>query len=242
MSNETNFELLLSSAAEEYCLAMNEEILSRPVIRSISARERRRYRRIRNTGGHPVRWSPFKIALVIALICLSLCFTACVCITRIRTAIKEIILNWYHEYVAIDFEPTAQADTDPVCPPEQILQKAYVADLPEGYTAEVIVDQQNRYCVLFYYQGESAFYLSQDVINHESLWVNCQRQNMTEVPVGQNIAFVMKDQQSLQTTIVWQDSQYEYSIREYGDVDVIELAMKVRLGEKKQIHFNVTQD
>ncbi len=232
MSNETNFELLLSSAAEEYCLAMNEEILSRPVIRSISARERRRYRRIRNTGGHPVCWSPFKIALVIALICLSLCFTACVCITRIRTAIKEIILNWYHEYVAIDFEPTALADTDPVCPPDQILQKAYVADLPEGYTAEVSFESEIIYCVCYYLNGKESFSIAQSAEQKENIWSDINIQSTNEIIIQGNTAFLFKDEGNPDYyTIIWQDGLYTYYLQGYflTSDDAIQMAERMVL-------------
>ncbi len=232
MSNETNFELLLSSAAEEYCLAMNEEILSRPVIRSISARERRRYRRIRNTGGHPVCWSPFKIALVIALICLSLCFTACVCITRIRTAIKEIILNWYHEYVAIDFEPTALADTDPVCPPDQILQKAYVADLPEGYTAEVNYSGEMYYRVYYYLDGAFVCSLAQSTMRQGIIWSDSHIQDAKRITINNVEAFLFREGNNQKCfSILWQDEQYEYCIRGVfeNEEDAIEMAKSIKL-------------
>ncbi len=232
MSKETNFDVLLRAACEQYCQDMNEEILSRPVITAVSAGERRRYRRIRSSGGRPVRWTPLKIALVIALICLSLCFTACVCITRIRTAIKEIILDWYNEYVAIDFEPAAQADTNPALPPDKILQKAYVADLPEGYTEEVDHDSEIFYCVNYFFESEMVFSLAQSIVGQENVWSDSHIEEMMEVSIHENKAFIFRDVNTQnQYTIVWEDGLYIYYLQGTFEQinDAINMASRVEL-------------
>ncbi len=234
MSKETNFDVLLRAACEQYCQDMNEEILSRPVITAVSAGERRRYRRIRSSGGRPVRWTPLKIALVIALICLSLCFTACVCITRIRTAIKEIILDWYNEYVAIDFEPAAQADTNPALPPDKILQKAYVADLPEGYTEEVSYESEIYRRMHYSLNGSYAFSFEQGTINQGDIWSNSFIQEATEVIVNNQTALLFYDDSNPNLyTIIWMDHVYAYNIRGYFNQidDVICMAEKVELSD-----------
>lgn len=112
MNTYNNFELLLLAASEEYCRQQTELFLNMDATDfQITPQHRKRFEKILRKNHHKrlTPWGVIKIAAVACLLCLSIAFTACVCIPKVRKAIKEVFFEWYDEYVAIGFEePTGE--------------------------------------------------------------------------------------------------------------------------------------
>lgn len=128
--------------------------------------------------GH-TRFHPLKVACVACLIVMSLLFTACISIKEIRESIWKVIIEYYDDHMAINFnesggnntgtnnnqkpsitEPVDDNKTDsslddgsnndgktddtvvdpPIVErPTTIEQKAYLSELPDGYSFDIIV-------------------------------------------------------------------------------------------------------
>ncbi len=242
MNKCTNFDLLLVAAATEYCEnpdAFGPETGTAATFPPPTRREYRRFRRILRESRRPsFRLTPWKVVLIAVLLALSAAFTACICIERIRTAIKEVVTRWFPEYVAVDFQSVDEVSElsieNETALPERIMQKAYVAGLPEGYETETKRDDMFHYLTLYYYNNEYRFSLSQNVISKESYWHNSKRQDVVSVYFNQIPAVVfMESIEDSIYTITWQDGQYEYSLSGHfnSEVDLFETACKVLLEE-----------
>ncbi len=116
MNKHTNFDILLYLAAEECAISDVEKFLalddSNVIISSATQRKAKRIIRRSEGKSHPM-WSTIKYAAVACLIIMSICFTACICIPKVREAIKEVFVEWYEGYIAIGFTSNEEDDTDP---------------------------------------------------------------------------------------------------------------------------------
>ncbi len=231
MSDYTNFDLLLYAATEQYCDQWTEELCSAPSTNEITPRERRRFNRIRRRYGMGTyRWTPWKVACVIVLLCMSISFTACMCIPTIRSAIKKVFVEWYSEYVSVDFKDTDETEppeTETTAPPPAtILRKAYVEGLPEGYTAEVVMDSSILYCVSYSGENKGRFILSQQTIRNDNVWFDGENQNIQYVMIRGHEAALIKDDETSAFSITWQDNEYQYTIEgiSTNEDEIIKLA------------------
>ncbi len=236
MSNYTNFDLLLYAATEAYCEKWVEEIEATPVTCEITAKERRRFAHVRRKyDTSRCRWMPFKIACVAVLVGMSLAFSACICIPAIRSAIKQVLVDWYEDYIAVDFKDSEDAETLETIVPGSvsIAHKAYVADLPEGYTLVTKVDTNTYYGVNYYHDGERKFMLSQSIRCCEDVWLDSTSKNLDHITIGDSPAVLITDENADVITyiVIWHDGQYEYAIMGQFDdsAKAVELAEKVAL-------------
>lgn len=187
MNNYNNFELLLSAASEECCDKLAKQFLSMDVNEEITPAERKRFNKINRKASKKnyTTWKPLKVAAVACLICLSLCFVACMCITRVRTAIKETIIEWYEDFASIKFEnKDSQPLNDDIHVPDRIVSKARASYLPSRYTCEVKMDTYKYYIVSYYLEDEFMFSLSQKIISNEPQWVNSKNQIFHQITVN----------------------------------------------------------
>ncbi len=239
MSDYTNFDLLLYTATEQYCREMADEIMDIPTDNTVTDRERRRFARILRRSGmrKTYQWSPLRIAVAAVLVCMSVSFTACICIPTIRSAIKKVFVEWYHEYISVDFQDsdeTEALETETVLPPTTIEQKAYIADLPEGYEAVVDADMTTFYCLSYYLDGEYEFMLTQTIIESGTLWVDSNDQLLEHITINGYSAVLVNENTAEGSlyNVVWQDGQYQYDLS--GKFDNKEIAIgwakKVLLG------------
>lgn len=202
-----------------------------------------------------------KVILVACLVAMSVVFTACVSIPKIREAIWGAVIEWYDDHISVKFEEiteqtvettrtpetsgdqlsteiTGETETnttteEAVRPPKTIEQNAYIADLPEGYYVEEGAES-NLYREMNIYDasGVFAFWLYQKVINDDPIFLDSENENIMEITINDNIAFILADT-SLENvyTVIWTDGLYEYTI--YGVFDsvkeIIDLVEHVNL-------------
>ncbi len=212
MNLYNNFELLLSAASEECCNNDTKKFLEQDDSNFDStAKERKRFKQVVKRQRH-TSWRAIKVAAVACLICFSLLFTACMCIPKIRSAIFEVVVEWYETYIAVGFE-SQNGEDDQSPPPTEILNKAYASYLPSEYTSEVDIDNKNYYSISYYSEDSLIFSLTQNVISGEMNWNNAEGQLVSEIQINGYNAILIEDQNTPSVySLVWRDKEYEYNI------------------------------
>ena len=202
-----------------------------------------------------------KVILVACLVAMSVAFTACVSIPKIREVIWNTVIEWYDDHISVKFEEiigqtvdttkSPETSEDPssagisdgtetstttevaVTPPKTIEQKAYIANLPEGYYAEngqeSTIDCETNFYNL---DGGWIFWLYQRVLNNDPIFLDSENQDIIETKINDNTAFLLRDMDSENVyTLIWTDGAYEYTL--YGIFnsaeELINLAKCVKL-------------
>lgn len=185
----------------------------------------------------------WRIVLVAVLLAISLIFTACMCISKVRKAIWNIIVEWYDEYIDVSFEPENSKNHDVnnpsndtntnKIPPSSIEKEAVVTYLPMGYYVSDSVSQTMvRY--LFYCDGEGnrQFKLIQKVIdesNSGSLKVDNENDTITTVSINGFAGLLISYSDSPKTHyLAWQDDEYQYWL--YGTFESVPELIKIAQG------------
>ena len=89
-----------------------------------------------------IRKTLSKVA-VIALVVISVIFTAMMSVSAIRTAIWEIITEWYEEYIAIGYEP--EEGYGVVEPPKMIEEIRKPTLLPLGSEEDIEINARSKF-------------------------------------------------------------------------------------------------
>lgn len=176
------------------------------------------------------RTPSWRIVLVAALLAISLIFTACMCIPKVREAIWNIIVEWYDEYIDVSFEPENtinpnmnNSSSDPntnKTPPSSIEKEAIATYLPEGYYS-VLTIEDPIFVSFDYYdsKGNIKFVLTQTIINDsndEDLTVDKEAgDTLVSVKInGFEGLLISYGNEEDTYYLIWQDKNYKYWI--YG--------------------------
>ena len=189
------------------------------------------------------RTPSWRIVLVAALLAISLIFTACMCIPKVREAIWNIIVEWYDGYIDVSFEPenttnpnvnNSSSDTNTnKTPPSSIEKEAIATYLPEGYYASNSVSQTMvRYVFYCDGEGDRQFKLIQKVIdesNSGSLKVDNEKDTITTVSINGFAGLLISYSDSPRTYyLAWQDEEYQYWL--YGTFESVSELIKIAQG------------
>ena len=210
MSKYNNFELLMYAAAEKSSDALAEEFLNIDDSEfAITPSQQKRMNKLAKSYilGRNRKTTILKILAVACLLSVAVGLTACVSIPRVRNAIKAFFVEWYEDYVAIDFgskddripeyeliNPTTDAtetnnvetnssdsqtsEKESITYPSKIMKKASLTLLPDNYRIEVDIDSDTYYLVSFFSGEEYVFFLSQNIITSELKWSNSENQKI----------------------------------------------------------------
>lgn len=233
MNKYNNFELLLSAASEECCNKMADRFLSAETDNIITPAERRRFNKInrnfRNKSNN--KFTALKVVAVACLICLSLCFIACMCITKVRDAIREAIIEWHDGFAAIEFmsDDIQALNNDIPMPPTKIINKAHASYLPSSLKCEVKMDTYNYYILSYYSGDDPIFVLSQRLINEEPIWTNYNNCTYHKIAINGSEGILIENLNNPNVySIVWQTDSYRFSL--VGKFSNAEEAIKIASG------------
>ena len=226
------FDLLLNLAASELLAEETEaflkiEITDPPNPRFVKRLERFVYKQARREK-HPKRHKFLKTLAVACLIALGLIFTACVSIPKVRNFIVEAVVEWYDDFVAIQFVPsditdqpkdpevTTEEETTqpeppkPFDPPKTIEQINAPTIVFDGYTVTTYTTSTNLWQEFYDASGNYAFCFSQDpkgtkygVDNGEMTLISIKINDLDAV-------LALDDEHTM--TLVWEDSYYAYCL------------------------------
>lgn len=189
---------------------------------------------------HILNW---RIVLVAALLAVSLIFTACMCVPKVREAIWNVIVEWYDKYIDVSFEDENTADPDVndpssdanmnKTPPSGIEKKAVATYLPEGYYISNNVSQTMvRYLFYCNDEGDRQFKLIQKVIdgsNSGSLKVDNENDTVIAVDINGFAGLLISYSDTPEIYyLAWQDEEYQYWL--YGTFESVSELIKIARG------------
>lgn len=226
------FDLLISSASEHCVCDEAEAFLAQE---TANVEDNPRLRRKILGYRKSVRAHFLKIACIAVLICLSLLFTACMCVPSIRTAIWNAFVQLYDDHAKIIFgDETEVPETESVevTYPDHIVDCMELTYCPDGYTKGNEVCSSTVYKVDYYKaNGELAFYVSQNLIDGSDIYVDSELGPITRISIKQFPAMLVECYGSQNTyMLVWQDYCYRYTI--YGTFESLSELTKIAEGIK----------
>lgn len=166
-----------------------------------------------------IRKTLSKVA-VIALVVISVIFTAMMSVSAIRTAIWEIITEWYEEYIAIGYEPEDEYGV--VEPPKMIEEIRKPTLLPLG--AEEKIGMSARSMVSFYYYVGDEYYVffAQTLLDNDVGLLNAEYAVCDNCKISSYDALFITYTDSSRIFIEWSDGKYAYSVSSaILDVDML---------------------
>lgn len=181
------------------------------------------------------KWKAIKLVVLVALLCMSIAFTACMLVPEIRNAVWNVLVKGHGDHVEIGFGTgESEEATDPPVTdfPETIEQKMVLTYVPEGCVQKQ-AETSLQYCVYLYSEtGELLVSIKQSVIALMKSYVdNNEETQITQVKVKQNEAILIKNKTNGEVHLIWQDGIYCYSISSVliTESELIEIAENVNL-------------
>ena len=229
-SHSDQLDLLFTLATADCVTELNEEfraaqsnlVVSAPTHRRIWKMIRRENRRTTPSTARTV----FKYVLLSILLAATVAFTACMALPRVREAIWKVMLDWQEDHIHINFvpnepsKPSANTPTNPPSPsipqpPESIEDARFPQYFPEGYTVEV--KGLLHIFAVDYYDPDGAFMITYHQTTQDMREeVDNTGATVTELTInGCTGLFISYAEEENVYYLVWQDTQYRYSIYGY---------------------------
>ena len=164
----------------------------------------RQQRRMRAKG----MLRPMKIAAVACLTVLSVLFTACVCIPKVRDAMWQAIVEWYDEYIAIGFRKNVQ-DEALAEPPKEIEAIHAPTYMPDGYSSVSEKSTISYYQEYYTAEGEFAFFFIQGLRDKEIIEIDHTSDGASVIDIHGTEGVLTVDEDGTMG-LTWQDQQYSY--------------------------------
>ena len=149
-------------------------------------------------------------AAIIMLVVISVMFAAMMSISAIRTAIWEIVTEWYEEYVAIGYEP--EEGLEVIEPPTKIEEIRKPTLLPLGAEEEILGSTRRAFSCDYYLGDDCCISFSQFLMTSDIGKINGEEIEIKEIFVGSYKAWLFLDSQN-GYVVEWSDGEYAYSIK-----------------------------
>lgn len=227
------FDLLISSSAEYCVLDEAKEFLAQDVTHVEDDPKLRR----KILGHHKsvMRMYFPKIACIAILICLSLFFTACMCVPSIRIAIWNAFVQLYDDHAKITFgDETDPPETESVemTYPDHIIDRIKLTYCPEGYNKKNETITNTLYKADYLNEkGNMMFYIAQNVKDGSDIYVDSELGVIKETNIHHFPAILVECHGEENTyMLVWQDDNYRYTI--FGAFESVAELIKIAEGIK----------
>lgn len=167
-------------------------------------------------GSRKGKWHTVKIILLVALLCMSIAFTACMLVPEIRQAIWNVLVRGHDDHVEINFEENSETNSiTPVAEyPNTIEKKMELTYVPEGYVKGEEYILGGQYQAKYYSkEGEYAFNIAQSIIRETDSYMDSINGAVVRLKINHYDAVLTeKGDDELIYSLIWQDSQYRYVI------------------------------
>lgn len=183
------------------------------------------------------KWA-IKIGALVALLCMSVAFTACMFVPVIREVVWNTIVEWYEDHIEVSFSDTEMETEAPTEPPEDELptsieQTARLTYLPEGYVEGDGVLSNFQYWVNYCTQNDEwKFYFRQSIIDGTNSFLDNESSKVIYLKVNEYSAvFTEYEGENPAFSLVWSDAKYRYSLYGYFNsiTEMIQIAESVEL-------------
>lgn len=147
---------------------------------------------------------------IIALVVMSMMFAAMMSVSAIRTAIWEIITEWYEEYIAIGYE--SEEGLGVIDPPKMIEEIRKPTLLPLGAEEEIEINARSKFISAYYVGDECFIVYKQLLLNSDAGNFDGDDVIITELMIGDNAAWLLTYEKEAYKYILWNDAKYAYQI------------------------------
>ena len=209
------FDALLSLAAAE-CVKEDAKALMSADISGIEDNPQM-LRRILGRSNKR-KWSALKVIALVALLCMSVAFTACMLVPEIRNVVWSVLVKDQGDHAEIEFETNEETEiaTEPPVTnyPETIERKIKLAYVPEGCFQGAEIEMSMQYQLHYFAEnGDAKFIVIQGVVGETDSFVDNESGPIAYMQVnGYKAVLVEHAEENSMYTLTWQDRQYRYSI------------------------------
>lgn len=163
------------------------------------------------------KWKAIKLVVLVALLCMSIAFTACMLVPEIRNAVWNVLVKGHGDHVEIGFGTgESEEATDPPVTdyPETIEQKMVLTYVPEGCVKREEIYMDSLYHVLYYSEsGELIVLVTQSVVNRTESYSDNKDDKIIHLTIGDCDAILIENNTNeFMLSLVWQDERYRYII------------------------------
>lgn len=231
--NESRFDRLdaLISLAIESCIDQDVEtfraIEENPPNKRIERKIQHLIKQKQNEHKYKYVVKAIKVAGIACLISVSITFTACVSIPKIRNAMWRAAVEWYDEYIAVKFRKGENTSSlkEPPSKIEGINAPTY---MPDGYSATSYMTTASFYQEYYNEDGNLLYFFIQGIRDKEIIEVDQTDLQTTLVDINGTEGVITVDEDG-SVSLVWQDQFYSYMIQGYfsSQEELIKIAVSV---------------
>lgn len=149
-------------------------------------------------------------AAIITLVVISVMFTTLMSVSAIRTAVWEIITEWYEEYLSVGF--VSQDDFEAKDPPKMIEEIRKPMLLPLGAEENVVGSTKNVFVCEYYVENQCYILFEQSLLKNELNKFDGDDANITKLTVCNHDARLFTYANDDYIYILWNDNEYAYTI------------------------------
>lgn len=198
-------------------LDTSDVVISNQVVRKIN-RLINTNQRNQDKNINKVRMFLSRVA-VIALVVISMMFTAMMSVSAIRNAVWNVIVEWYDKYISVDYETG-----DPVSPPTIIEKVRKPTLLPLGFEEDIIFDDKWSYLSEYYVGDECRLVFGQSLLDKGSVDVDSDEAAIENVVIGVFDGILLTYEKNTDVKLIWNDGEYLYTLTGY-DIETGTLIM-----------------
>ena len=147
---------------------------------------------------------------IIALVVISVMFTAMMSVSAIRTAIWEIITEWYEEYIVVGYVPEEGIEVPE--PPKMIEEIRKPTLLPLGVEEEVVGSTKNMFVCEYYWGDDCYLSFKQSLLDESVSNVDGDDAIITKIMIGNYEGIIFTYEKEDYKYVLWNDTEYSYSI------------------------------
>ena len=147
---------------------------------------------------------------VIALVVMSMMFTAMMSVSAIRNAVWNVIVEWYDKYISVDYETDA-----PVSPPTVIEEIRKPTLLPLGFEEEIVGNTKSSYVVEYYTVDDLCLVFRQSLIDTPNKDIDSETLTIKDVMIGAFDGILLIYEKNQVIEILWNDGEYRYTLTGY---------------------------
>ena len=248
-SDSDKFDHLIALAAMK-CAEEDAQALRDMDAKTVSFDElycRKRSKMIRKHKRIPHSRSTFKAVVVrvavAIVITLALAALLAGCVTALRQAIYDAIVEYYDEYFAIRYEisdvqekETGYVEESVTQTEAEIIVPTFIekirkpTSLPEGAWEDEIINKNTKISVDYYVGEEYLFSFTQFLLNPSDKYVDNEDSIVTYMSVNGNDATIVEYEEKKEKIILWSDGKYSYQIfsTELSIEELLEYAKSVK--------------
>lgn len=147
---------------------------------------------------------------IIALVVISVMFATMMSVSAIRSAIWEIITEWYEEYIAVGYVPEEGIEVPE--PPKMIEEIRKPTLLPLGAEEEVLTSGRRMF-VCEYFVGDVSYVSYNQFLLDEAVgMIDGDDAVLTEIMIGDHQGCCFTYEKDDYIYILWNDTRYSYQI------------------------------